>query len=33
MRGNTGKRLINDSIDRAIKFRKEIKHIRANTKG
>lgn len=33
MRGNAGKRLMNDSIDRAVKFRKEIKQIKANSKG
>lgn len=31
MRGNTGRRLVQDSIDRAIKFRKEIKKLRKET--
>jgi len=33
MRGNTGKRLIQDSIDRAIRFRKEIKRLEAQSEG
>lgn len=33
MRGNTGKRLIKDSIDRAISFRKEIKRLRTQSEG
>ncbi|WP_429145265.1 lysine decarboxylase CadA [Aeromonas veronii] len=33
MRGNTGKRLIKDSIDRAISFRKEIKRLRDQSEG
>ncbi len=33
MRGNTGKRLIKDSIDRAISFRKEIKRLREQSEG
>jgi lysine decarboxylase len=32
MRGNTGRRLINDSIERALKFRKEMKRLRAEIK-
>ncbi len=31
MRGNTGKKLIQDSIDRAIRFRKEIKRLRSQS--
>lgn len=33
MRGNTGKRLIKDSIDRAVSFRKEIKRLRDQSEG
>lgn len=33
MRGNTGKRLIKDSIERAISFRKEIKYLREQSEG
>ncbi|CED62277.1 lysine decarboxylase [Moritella viscosa] len=33
MHGNTGKRLIQDSIDRAIRFRKEIKRLEAQSEG
>nr|BAB16718.1 lysine decarboxylase [Moritella japonica] len=33
MRGNTGKRLIQGSIDRAIRFRKEIKRLEAQSEG
>ena len=32
MRGNSGRRLIGDSIERALKFRKEIKRLKAETK-
>ncbi|XMR42913.1 hypothetical protein ACLK16_21675 [Escherichia coli] len=33
MRGNSGKRLIKDSIDRAVSFRKEIKRLRDQSEG
>ena len=33
MKGNAGKRLIQGSIDRAIRFRKEIKQLRAESEG
>lgn len=33
MKGNAGKRLINGSIERAIKFRKEIKRLRTESDG
>ncbi|MBJ3814593.1 lysine decarboxylase [Shimwellia pseudoproteus] len=33
MRGVTGKRLINDSIDGAVRFRKEIRHLKAESEG
>lgn len=33
MRGNAGKRLINSSIERAIRFRKEIRRLRAESDG
>lgn len=33
MKGNTGKRLIANSIERAIRFRKEIKHLRTESEG
>ncbi|SUB70047.1 Lysine decarboxylase, inducible [Pluralibacter gergoviae] len=33
MKGNAGKRLIEGSIDRAIKFRKEIKRLKAEAEG
>ncbi|MFM4718264.1 lysine decarboxylase CadA [Aeromonas bivalvium] len=33
MRGNSGKRLIKDSIERAISFRKEIKRLREQSEG
>lgn len=33
MRGNTGKKLMQDSIDRAIRFRKEVKRLEKETEG
>ncbi|PKH05893.1 lysine decarboxylase [Moritella sp. Urea-trap-13] len=33
MRGNTGKKLMQDSIDRAIRFRKEVKRLDKETEG
>ncbi|WP_108649503.1 lysine decarboxylase [Dongshaea marina] len=33
MKGNTGKRLISDSVDRAIRFRKEMKKLRSECDG
>ncbi len=33
MRGNTGRKLMQDSIDRAIRFRKEIKRLRGESEG
>ena len=33
MKGNAGKRLINGSIERAIKFRKEIKRLKVESDG
>ncbi|NQZ94379.1 MAG: lysine decarboxylase [Moritella sp.] len=33
MRGNTGKKLMQDSIDRAIRFRKEVKRLEKETDG
>lgn len=33
MRGNTGKRLMQDSIDRAVRFRKEVKRLEQESEG
>ncbi|MEW5691626.1 lysine decarboxylase LdcC, partial [Comamonas kerstersii] len=33
MRGNTGRKLMQDSIDRAIRFRKEIKRLKGESEG
>lgn len=33
MRGNAGRKLMQDSIDRAIRFRKEIKRLKGESEG